>query len=152
MKTFTLNDTYSVVCERKKTRSAFKHEATLLKNWEQIDSTKICYQNRTREAYEFESVLYKLLAWCKLFSQEEVKQFMDVAWWKSKQEVEDNFKMIWAIAKMWEVFWNTPQEKNDWKTRMLKAGLPWLEIPSDWDTLTEDEKQIRLDMVIAELA
>jgi hypothetical protein len=36
---------------------------------------------------------------------------------------------------------------------MLKAGLgnAGLEIPADWDTLSEDEKTRRLDAVIAEL-
>jgi hypothetical protein len=54
------------------------------------------------------------------------------------------------VAKMGEIFGQTEKEKNDWKARMLKAGLggKGLEMPDDWDTLTEKEKKRRLDMVI----
>ena len=34
---------------------------------------------------------------------------------------------------------------------MVKAGLPALDVPDDWDALDEGEKTRRLDAVIAEL-
>lgn len=59
---YTLNnEVYTIICERKKTRNGFKHEATLLHNNTTLDSTKICYLNRTWERYEFESVINKIL-------------------------------------------------------------------------------------------
>lgn len=45
---------------------------------------------------------------------------------------------------------DSQKEKNDWKSRMLKAGLgnSGLIMPEDWDSLTEDEKEKRLDGAI----
>ena len=64
------------------------------------------------------------------------------------------FKSIAMVAKMGEIF-HTGDKKavNDWKVRMLKAGLSsrGLEMPEDWDTLTEEEKEKRLNAVIGEL-
>jgi len=43
--------------------------------------------------------------------------------------------------------------ENNWKARMLKAGLSnqGLIIPEDWDTLSEDDKEARLNKVITQL-
>ena len=61
MKIFTINKTLSVVCQSLPTRTAFKHEATLIVNGSATDITaKICYQNRTWERYQYESVLQSL--------------------------------------------------------------------------------------------
>ena len=151
MRHFDFWNWISATAERKKTRSAFKHEANLFKDGYCIYSTKICYQNRTWEAYEFESVLHKLLRDCKQFSKEEIHEFMEIAAWRAKKELDDKFWMIAGIAKLWEIFGGTEKEKNDWKSRMLKAGLTGLEMPSDWDTLDESEKTKRLDAVINNL-
>ena len=52
-------------------------------------------------------------------------------------------------AKMGEVLTSTQAESNAWKKRMLTAGIRGLMWPDDWDLLSEDEKQQRLDKVIA---
>jgi hypothetical protein len=51
---------------------------------------------------------------------------------------------------MGELFCDNQKDKNDWKVRMLKAGLEnkGLIMPEDWNTLDEDTKQARLDGVI----
>jgi hypothetical protein len=61
MTTFKLNDQYTVVCESQNTRSGFRHVAVLMDNDYEVYRTKITYQNRTWERYEFQSVLYKLI-------------------------------------------------------------------------------------------
>jgi hypothetical protein len=61
MRSFKLSEQYSVVCEWKKTRNGFKHEATLLFNGREAGKAKICYLNRTWEAFEFESVLHECI-------------------------------------------------------------------------------------------
>lgn len=61
MRLFQLNADYAVVCEFVSTRSGFKHVATLLYRGDEVDSTKICYQNRTWEHYQYQSVLQKLI-------------------------------------------------------------------------------------------
>jgi len=48
------------------------------------------------------------------------------------------------------MFGKTQKESNDWKARMLKAGLEnkGLIMPEDWDTLSENDKEARLNAVI----
>jgi hypothetical protein len=45
----------------------------------------------------------------------------------------------------------TQKETNDWKARMLKAGVPELSMPDDWEDLSEDEKESRLNKGIGVL-
>ena len=61
MRIFNLDDVYNVVCNFEKTRSGFRHIAVLHKNGFEIARAKTCYINRTWEAYEFESVLQKII-------------------------------------------------------------------------------------------
>ena len=61
MRIFQLDDVYSVACNSESTRSGFRHVAVLHKNGYEIARTKACYLNRTWEAYQFESVLLKLV-------------------------------------------------------------------------------------------
>ena len=62
----------------------------------------------------------------------------------------DNLKTISMVAAFGNLLCNTQKEKNDWKARMLKAGLEnkGLDMPEDWDQLTEDEKENRLNGAI----
>jgi hypothetical protein len=45
------------------------------------------------------------------------------------------------------------KEQNDWKARMLKAGLgnAGLQMPEDWESLDEQTKEARLNAVISVL-
>lgn len=53
------------------------------------------------------------------------------------------------IAKLGDIFCETPEAKNDWKKRMLKAGAgDGLSFPDDWDQLSEQEKERRLNGAI----
>jgi len=148
MKTFKVNDTIEIVCEWKKTRSAFKHEATLIVNGESVESTKICYLNRTWERYEYESVMKKLVDKTGYLTSGEKKLCLDFI--NQDNTDRSDFKAIATVAKLGDLFCSTTKEKNDWKTRMLKAGLEnkGLIMPEDWDTLSEEEKTSRLNKVI----
>jgi hypothetical protein len=67
------------------------------------------------------------------------------------QESNKDLNAVGMIMKLGEVFSAGDQKRsNDWKARMLKAGLgnKGLIMPDDWDTLTEDEKEKRLNGVI----
>ena len=61
MRIFNFDDIYNVVCNWKKTRTGFKHTASLCKNGQSIYETKICYLNRTWERFEYESILLKVV-------------------------------------------------------------------------------------------
>ncbi len=54
------------------------------------------------------------------------------------------------IASLGDLFCENQKDKNDWKERMLKAGLgnKGLSMPNDWDELDEDTKEVRLNAVI----
>jgi|SRR3990172_2656287 len=150
---FKINDKITVVARYEKTRNAFRHIADLYINGELVDSAKIPYQNRTWESYDFQSVLQKLIEKTSYLSDEEKKkgqQFAKDYENVNREKVNAEFGQIGRIAMLGEVFGQTQKEKNDWKTRMLKAGLggKGLEMPEDWDTLDEDTKQKRLDAVI----
>ena len=62
--------------------------------------------------------------------------------------MSDILKSASMVAMFGELLCDNQKEKNDWKKRMLDAtGL--LDFPEDWDELSEEEKQKRLDNVIA---
>jgi hypothetical protein len=151
MKTFTISPHIEIVCEWKKTRMAFKHEATLLIDGEEVDKVKICYQNRTWERFEFDSVIEKLLE----KNKDRVDKGKALATILAVNEgAPSPFKGIAAIAMMGEFFGKTKEEKNSWKKRMLKAGLEdkGLSFPEDWDSLPEDVKEARLNGAIGQIA
>jgi hypothetical protein len=72
---------------------------------------------------------------------------------KTQAEQHDEMKTIATIASIGDLFGDTTKEKNDWKARMLRAGLEGhgLIMPDDWDSLPETEKTKRLDAIIAML-
>jgi hypothetical protein len=129
---------------------AFKHEATLLVDGREVETAKICYQNRTWERYDFESVLYKIVEGSKYLSDEEKAEAIEYI--KNYQEPSP-FRAVAAVAKMGDIFTNDKKGANDWKARMLKAGLGEanIQMPDDWDTLSEDEKEDRLNKAIKSL-
>lgn len=71
---------------------------------------------------------------------------------KAEQVKSDDsgLQAIAMVAMLGNIFGTTQKESNDWKTRMLKAGLQdkGLTMPDDWEELSEDEKQKRLDNAI----
>lgn len=71
-----------------------------------------------------------------------------------KPEVEKNdggmLKTIGMVMAMGSVLMNDDQkETNDFRLRMIKAGLPAgaIHMPEDWDSLPEEEKTKRLDQI-----
>lgn len=150
MKIFKIDKQIEIVCDWKKTRNGFKHTATLLYNGQECESVKCCYLNRTWERYEYESVLKKLAEKSTTLSKEDkarVTKYIQV------YEPENPFRAVAMVAKLGDMLTKDQKASNDWKTRMLKAGLEGkgLIMPEDWDTLSEDEKETRLNKVIAEL-
>ena len=152
MKTFRINKTYQIICDYQKTRNGFKHVAKLLKNGRDISETKVCYLNRTWESFEYETVIEKLLNLNKdLFAKGTITKFLKKQRGEYKKQTKSMFNNISMIAQMGDLLCSDQKEKNDWKKRMLLVGLPELDIPADWDTLSESEKENRLNNVIAEL-
>ncbi len=57
--------------------------------------------------------------------------------------------MVMAIGNI--LAGDTPAQRVAWKLRMLKAGTPpgALSLPDDWDSLTDEVKEARLDKISA---
>src|SRR3990167_1255666 len=150
MKIFKVNRNIEVVCEAQGTRSGFRHLATLFIGGEEIDNAKCTYINRTWERYEFESVLQKLADKANISDGQSktLKKYI-----KSYDRVEDSLKPLKTVANVMvlgNIFGQAQKEQNDWKTRMLKAGLEGkgLIMPDNWDQLSEDEKTHALNGAI----
>ncbi len=154
MKIFKVNKNIEIVCEFKNTRRGFKHTATLLYNNNERESVKVCYLNRTWESFTFETVLEKLAEESNTLSDNEKKLFQKYI--KNGGRIDDDLKplkTVAMVASLGNIFGKTQKEKNDWKTRMLKAGLEGkgLIMPDDWNELSEEEKEKRLNGVIEQL-
>lgn len=81
---------------------------------------------------------------------DEPKEMKEERQKEEEEKADSMFKSIGMIAKLGEIMTNNKKESNDWKVRMLKAGLEnkGLIMPEDWNTLTEEEKEKRLNGVI----
>lgn len=153
MESFNVNKNMEILCESKNTRNGFKHEAIFMVNGQEQEKVKINYLNRTWESFRFESVINKLLDKTEMLSDSKKAEFR--THWGKKQKTELNEKngMVSTIAQLGDLFGGDTKEKNDWKTRMLKAGFEnqGLQMPEDWDALDENTKEKRLNLVIKEL-
>lgn len=151
MRTFKITEDIEVVCESQRTRSGFRHLATLLINGIEREKDKACYLNRTWERYQFQTVLSGVVSKAfrnKIISEEQKKvcdEFVD-----GDHTDWSDFKAVSMVAKIGDLFCDNQKDKNDWKARMLKAGFEnkGLQIPDDWDELDENTKQARLNAVI----
>lgn len=164
MKTFRINKEYQIVCDWKKTRNGFKHTAELRSGvfkgnnccyFSTIEKTKVCYLNRTWESFEYETVIKKLLSFnTNLICKGTQTKFLNKISGNYHKEVKSQFNSISMVAAMGNILCNNQIESNDWKKRILTAGLEkkGLIMPDDWNTLTEDDKEKRLNNVIESLA
>ena len=153
MKTFEVNKDIKIEAEYYETRYSWGHKAYLYLNGEQVGYKKITYYNRTWERYTFESILYAIVESSKALSKEQKAEAVNYIKHYDDVESRQALKSVANIAKLGAIFGSNQKESNDWKARMLKAGLEdkGLIMPEDWDTLDEDTKTARLDAVIAEL-
>lgn len=146
MKIFNLSKDYSVVCEWKKTRNAFKHVATITQKGQEVYSTKICYLNRTWEKYTFQSVLQKAIE--NYFSGQLQEKFLKIA--ENDQGEDQHFKNVAAICALGEILHEKPEEKAAFKKRII-GTVPGINFPDDFDKLSAEEKNKRLDGALSVL-
>ncbi len=146
-KYFRLDNGAVIECGWQKTRYGFRHLAVLSGKGQYVE-TKACYYNRTWESYEYATVIHKAIRKAFPDDAEALIEKVDA---QARGAIDDRFKMIAGIAKLGEIFCDNQKDKNDWKTRMLKAGVPEIDLPDGFDSLPEDEKQRRLDGAIAVL-
>ncbi len=151
---FKPNKTLSIKCTTQDTSYGFRHVAEITKenaSWgTPVDYAKACYHNRTYERFCYEAVINEAIDNCNLIKQK-TRAKNKVAN-DALGKVKSNFATIATVAKLGEIFTDNDKQSNDWKARMLKAGLgDGLIMPDDWGSLTESEKTKRLNAVIAHL-
>lgn len=160
MKTFTINKHIKIEAEYYETRYSWGHKAYLFINGHEVVDDKITYYNRTWESYQFQSILKSIInkaAKDKLISKRQAavakKLIQNNFAKKAHEETKSMFRNIAMVAAIGDIMTDTKKEANDWKERMIKAGLGdrGLIMPDDWDTLNDNDKQARLDLVIKEL-
>lgn len=155
MKNFRVNDNYTIVCRCENTRYGFRHLASLKDQYyNEVCKAKACYYNRTWESFEYESVIKDLLRKSKIIPEDQVNEFLDCCRRDNLEQINKQFGFIAGFAKLGEILCDNTKDKNDFKARILKAGLSdkGLIIPDDWNTLPEEEKEKRLNNVIKELS
>lgn len=69
---------------------------------------------------------------------------------KQMKEHADLRQAVKACAAIGTVLCESEKDANEWRVRMMKAGLKkyGLSFPEDWDSLTEAEKTKRLDAAL----
>jgi len=144
-KVFGLSGDIRARCWWEKTRYGFRHLAVLTVNWQAESRAKVCYQNRTWETYRYESVLKKLVENSGL-SDYDKKSCMDKVNETKEPESFNALKGILAMGKLMNAD-ASKKIKNDFSLRMIKAQFEksGLSVPDDWNELSEDEKEKRLD-------
>ncbi len=147
MKIFKINKTIEIVCDAENTRSGFRHLATLFIDGKETVKGKCTYQNRTWERYEFQSVLSNVVEKADLNEKDRELCKVFISNYKEHDTVMKSTAMV---ASLGDLFCDNKKDKNDWKKRMLKAGLGnrGLDFPEDWDKLSEDTKETRLNKVM----
>lgn len=144
--TINLPNGFRIECKSEKTRYGFRHLAFLKRGDAELAKHKACYYNRTWERYTFETVIHGVIR--KAFDGGIATQYCEIA---DKGGLEADLaplRSVAMIAQLGNLFCENQPDKNKWKLRMIKAGLPELDFPDDWDTLSEDEKEKRLDQII----
>jgi hypothetical protein len=72
---------------------------------------------------------------------------------EQQEKAEGILKSVKMVCAFGDILNNTQKEKNDFKARILKAGLEnrGLIMPNDWNELSESEKESRLNKAIEQL-
>lgn len=125
--------------------------ARLVINGEEISHGSYSWSNRPWQSFDYDIAMTKAFNNAKHLSKHYktiIKQFLANGGKREEKRVKEMFKTVGMVASLGEVFTTNQKDKNDWKTRMLKAGLTGLEIPEDWENLTENEKEERLNKII----
>jgi len=144
-KEFHICEKEKIVCNSESTRNGFRHIAEYYIEGELVGKSKVCYQNRTWESFEFQTVISCLIDELNL----DRELITSITSGKAKSELDSNLKTVGTIASLGNLFCEDIKDKNAWKLRMIKAGVgSGLQLPSNWEELTEEEKELRLDKII----
>lgn len=145
MKELKFSVRLTAICETKKTRSGTREFADLYIDGKKVSSGSDFWSNRPWYSYTYQNACFNALR--KVTLSEDKRKAFEIL---IRDYKEDNpFKSMAMVMKMGELLTDNKKEANDWKLRMAKAGMgEGIDVPADWDTLSEDEKERRLNAVI----
>jgi hypothetical protein len=146
--TFNINDRMIIECEKKRTRSGVRENATVIIDGEPMAEGTYFWSNRPWYRFTYENAIRNALEKTKQFDEEQITNIMEGLHEKNLEKLDGLFKTVTMVAKLGEVLTENKKEQNDWKKRMLSAGLSGLDFPDDWDSLSEEEKEKRLNRVL----
>lgn len=131
------------------TSYGFRHLGQLSKNFRVIGANKATYYNRSWESYDYQTVIHKLIDGSEIEDKAGAKKTIDDM---ALGRIRGEFSTLSAVMALGDIFGGNRSESADWKLRMLKAGVPEgaISLPEDWDTLSDEEKNKRLDAIIKE--
>lgn len=154
MKVYEFGEGFKVICDWKKTRVAFKHVCDVVdKGGNSICSTKICYLNRTWERYEYQSVIHQAIGIAfgaggrrKNTPEQEarIKAYCDEVDDIATGQLKKQFNPVKMAVAFGSLISETKTEKNAFTKRMLNT-IPGVDFPEDFDQLSEEEKERRMD-------
>lgn len=148
MENFTLSKDFTISCRSEKTRSGFRHLAVLYRNGFDVSRSKCCYLNRTWESYTYQSVIHQLID--AYFSPQLAGRYKKKVDLIARGGEEKRFTTVKTIAQLGALLCEKPEEKNAFKKRILST-IPGIDFPDDFSSLSEAEKEKRLDGAIAVL-
>src|SRR4030067_1351476 len=90
----------SIIAKAESTRSGFRHVVILMRDGREIDRSKVTYQNRTWESFEFETALNKMLNKHPEIKPAVKKRFFEHASGREHERGESQFRQTAAIASL----------------------------------------------------
>ena len=141
-KEFKIDENVTVECGSQRTSYGFRHLAVLRENGSRKAEAKACYYNRTWEAFEYQSVIHKIIRKC--YQGERAKIYMEKADVLGRGMVDDFFGSIKAMAAMGEVLGASQEQKTSIKKAVL-SSIPGIDFPEGFDSLPAEEKARRID-------
>ena len=153
METFKINRNIRIEAEYYETRNSWGHKAYLYVKNHLVGQNRVRYYNRTWERYTYQSIMQNFVEktpYLTKYQKRICKKFLE-----SGKRVEKDLQPLKTTAFVaslgdifGDIFGTNKKESNDWKTRILKAGVSGIDIPDDWETLSEAEKEKRLNGAI----
>ena len=146
-KQFVLDDVYTVECTVFESRYSWGHYAVLYKNGTAIEDEKYTYYNRTWESYTYQSVIHGILSRAKLPAK-----YRTLADEIGSGNVKQELKSLGAVVALAGLIQTDPAKANEAQVKALEIATGGaVQRPADWDTLSEEEKQVRLNKAVSVL-
>jgi len=150
---FKISEKIKIIGKTQNTRNGFRHLVEFYNNGRLVESRSVSYLNRTWESYNYESAINRLLEKMlknRDLTTQEAQYYKNACKDISRGAFKSRMETVSSVASLGNIFGKTKKEKNDWKKRMI-ATQNGISFPKDFDSLPEDERERRLDGVIAQM-